>query len=128
MLLVDRSNAASPEAVVGVGRTVVSVRPGDRLGDWTVAAITEGGVEVRAPTGHAWRLAVTSAGRVPASARDARSPGESGVTTDPPDAQSVGATAQGHPGLPVPLARPGQMPGPLPPGSYTPSRAAPTNR
>jgi hypothetical protein len=127
--LVDRSNAASPEAVVGVGRMVVSVHPGDRLGDWTVAAITDGGVEVRAQTGHAWRLAVTSAGRVPASARGARSPGESGVTTDPPDAESVDATAHGHPGLPVPLTRPGYAPGPpglVPPGA--PEPRTPTNR
>jgi hypothetical protein len=129
--LVDRSSAAAPEAVVGVGRTVVSVRPGDRLGDWTVAAITDGAVEVRAPTGQAWRLAVTSAGRGPASARSARSPGESGAATDPPDAESAGATAHGHPGLPVPLARPGQAPGPpgvMPRGSPAWPRSAPVTR
>jgi hypothetical protein len=129
--LVDRSNAASPEAVVGVGRTVVSVRPGDRLGDWTVAAITEGGVEVRAQTGHAWRLAVTSAGRVPASARSTRSPGDSGVSAEVSGTESVGSTGHGHFAPPVPLARPGQMPGPpglLPPGSPPSSRSAPTNR
>jgi hypothetical protein len=128
--LVDYSNAVSPDAVMGVGRTVVSVHPGDRLGDWTVAAITEGGVELRAQTGQAWRLAVTSTGRGPAVARGGRSPGESGMATDPSDTESGGA-GHGHVGLPVPVAGPTQMPGPpglRPPGSSAPSRSAPTDR
>jgi hypothetical protein len=126
--LVDRSNAAVPEAVVGVGRMVVSVRPGDRLGDWTVAAITDGGVEVRAETGQTWRLAVTSAGRPSASARNPRSPGEVGVLPEASDTESAGTTPHAHPGLPVPPGHASGPPGLMPPGSPAPSRPAPTDR
>jgi hypothetical protein len=126
--LVDRSNAASPEAVVGVGRTVVSLRPGDRFGDWMVAGISDRGIELRTDTGQAWRLPVTSLGRGPTLGRDGRSDARAPNHSDEPD------TADPHavPAIRLPISPPpGQGFGPpagLVPQFADPSRSGPTPR
>jgi hypothetical protein len=126
--LVDRSNAASPEAVVGVGRTVVSLRPGDRFGDWTVAGISDRGIELRADTGQAWRLPVTSLGRGPTLGRDGRAEARASNQSDESDTADTHAVPAIR--LPIPPA-PGQgsgaPAGPVP--RYAePSRSGPTPR
>jgi hypothetical protein len=127
--LVDRSNAASPEAVVGVGRTVVSLRPGDRFGDWTVAGISDRGIELRTDTGQAWRLPVTSLGRGPTLGRDGRSDARAPNQSDEPDTADPHAVPAIR--LPMPPTPPGQgssAPAGLVPSFGDPSRSGSTPR